>query len=85
MLGYEVEGRKIAIANVGGKFYAFEDRCTHAGGRLSKGLLMGSQAMCPLHAAAFDVTTGKVVSPPATAPVSTYRVKVEGDEIFVDL
>ncbi len=85
MMGYEVGGKKVALANVGGRLYAFEDRCTHMGGRLSKGLLMGSNVMCPLHAAAFDVATGKAVTPPATAPVRTYLVKVEGDDVLVDL
>ena len=85
VLGFEVNGKKVAVANVGGKFYAFEDRCTHMGGRLSKGLLMGSNIMCPLHAATFDVTTGKVVTAPATAPVGTFAVRVEGDDILVDL
>ncbi|HUL61770.1 MAG TPA: non-heme iron oxygenase ferredoxin subunit [Methanocella sp.] len=85
MRGYEVAGKKVAVANVGDRLYAFEDRCTHAGGKLSKGLLMGGHVMCPLHAAAFDVATGKVVAAPATAPVSTYPVKVEGDDVLVDL
>jgi nitrite reductase/ring-hydroxylating ferredoxin subunit len=55
----EVNEREIAIANVDGKFYAFDDRCGHTSARLSRGGLRGNIVTCPLHGAQFDVTTGK--------------------------
>jgi nitrite reductase/ring-hydroxylating ferredoxin subunit len=85
VLGCEADGKSIAVANVDGKFFAFEDYCPHVGARLSKGLLMGNLVICPLHGSQFDVTTGQKVYGPAHRPVMTYTVKVEGDDILVDL
>ena len=55
----ELTGREILIANVEGKFYAIDDRCGHAKCALSSGGLRGNIVTCPMHAAQFDVTTGK--------------------------
>jgi nitrite reductase/ring-hydroxylating ferredoxin subunit len=85
VLGYEVDGKSVAIVNMGGKFYAFEDHCPHRGAKLSKGLLMGNVVVCPLHGSQFDVTTGQKIYGPAPGPIKTYPVKTEGDDIFVDL
>jgi 3-phenylpropionate/trans-cinnamate dioxygenase ferredoxin component len=85
VLGYEVDGKKVGIANLGGKFYAFENHCSHRGAELSKGLLMGNVVVCPLHGSQFDVTTGQKIYGPAPGPIKIYAVKVEGDDVFVDL
>ncbi|HEY3272673.1 MAG TPA: non-heme iron oxygenase ferredoxin subunit [Methanocella sp.] len=85
VLGYEVDGKSVAVVNVGGKFYAFEDHCSHLGAKLSKGLLMGNVIICPLHGSQFDVTTGQKVYGPAHGPIKTYPVTAEGDDILVDL
>ncbi len=85
VLGYEVEGKKVAVVNLGGKFYAFENHCSHRGAELSKGLLMGNVVVCPLHGSQFDVTTGQKIYGPAPGPIKTYPVKVEGDDVLVDL
>lgn len=61
MKKFEVGGREIMIANVGGKFYAVSDRCGHSNASLSKGALTGNIVTCPLHGAQFDVTTGRMV------------------------
>jgi nitrite reductase/ring-hydroxylating ferredoxin subunit len=60
----KLEGKEILIANVSGNYYAIGAKCTHAGGDLSLGVLEGNVVTCPKHRAKFDVTTGKVVSPP---------------------
>jgi nitrite reductase/ring-hydroxylating ferredoxin subunit len=60
----EVEGKEILIANVGGKFYAINDRCGHMNARLSMGTLVNTVVTCPQHSARFDVTTGKLISGP---------------------
>ena len=54
-------------------------------GPLSDGDLSGGCVTCPWHGSIFDVTTGAVVGPPARRPVATFRVKVEGNEVFVEL
>ena len=81
----ELEGKKIAVFNVDGSFYAIDDTCTHRGGPLSEGDLSGAEVTCPWHGATFDVTNGRVVSPPAPTPVASYEVKVEGEAVMVKL
>lgn len=77
-------GRKwVAIFNVDNKYYAIEDRCTHDDGPLAEGILDGMVIECPRHGACFDITNGKVLSPPALVNVPTFQVRVEGNEIQV--
>lgn len=81
----EAGGRKLAIFNVEGTFYAIDDTCTHRGGPLSVGELEGQRVTCPWHGAVFDVTTGSVLGPPAPREVASYPVRVQGDEIEVGI
>ncbi len=55
----EAGGRELCIANAGGKFYAFVDRCPHMNARLSMGTLQGTTVTCPFHFARFDAATGR--------------------------
>jgi 3-phenylpropionate/trans-cinnamate dioxygenase ferredoxin subunit len=86
----KVEEKEILMANVNGNYYAIANRCTHAGGELSKGSLEGSIVTCPKHGAKFDVTTGKVVSGPKILFMHpkindepSYEVKVEGKDVLL--
>ncbi len=81
----EVSGKKIAIFNVDGKYYAIDNTCTHRGGPLAEGALDGKEVTCPWHGAVFDVTTGEVLGPPAPKPVSRYDVRVSGKDIEVEV
>ena len=81
----EAKGKEIALFNVGGSFHAIDNNCTHVGGPLCEGELDGTEVTCPWHGAAFDVTTGAVLGPPAGAPVSRYNVRVEGSDIEVEI
>lgn len=85
VIGVLVEGEDIAIYNLGGVYHATENICTHEMARLSDGYLEGEIIECPLHAAQFNVRTGCVVAPPASAPLRVFRVRVEGTGILVDL
>jgi 3-phenylpropionate/trans-cinnamate dioxygenase ferredoxin subunit len=76
------EGKSIAISNVGGKLYAFEDSCPHMGARLSNGNLDGSVITCPEHSSKFDVITGKALAV-SDSPLTMYEVKVEGEDVYV--
>lgn len=82
---YEVGGEDVAIANVGGTFYAFNDVCTHAMCSLAEGDLDDATVTCACHGSEFDVTTGDVLGGPAMEPVDSYDLTVEGDDIRVEL
>jgi len=78
-------GKKIALFNVDGTFYVIDETCTHRGGPLSEGMLKGTKVTCPWHGAVFDVTSGAVRGAPAPRDVVSYKVRVEGDDIEVEL
>jgi 3-phenylpropionate/trans-cinnamate dioxygenase ferredoxin component len=81
----ELDGRAIAVFNVGGSFSAIDDVCTHDGGPLAEGDFQGTEVRCPRHGARFDVRTGKALCFPAFEPVPTHLVEVRGDDVFIAL
>jgi len=81
----QVSGRALAIYNLDGIMHAIDGTCTHRGGPLGEGALVGNVVTCPWHGARFDVTTGAVLGPPAPQGVISHRVTVEGESIFVEL
>jgi len=85
LASFEVAGNQVAIANVGGSFYGFGDVCTHVGCSLSEGELEETTVTCPCHGSQFDVTTGAVRRPPADEPVPAFPVRVEGEDIQVQV
>ncbi|HXF36703.1 MAG TPA: non-heme iron oxygenase ferredoxin subunit [Actinomycetota bacterium] len=85
MAAYVVDDRTVAIANVGGTLYAFDDVCTHAACSLSEGDLDGTVVECPCHGSRFDVTSGEVVEGPAADPIDTFEVREDGGELQVSI
>ena len=82
----DVGGTRIAVANVGGTYYAFDDACTHEECSLAEeGELAGTTLTCTCHGSEFDVRTGNVLAPPATVPVKVYRTRVEGDALQIEV
>ena len=80
---FDIDGTKVSVAAVGGRLYAFDDKCTHMGCSLSQGKLDGTTVTCPCHGSQFDVTSGAVVRGPAQRPVRSRSVEVEGDELNI--
>ena len=74
---YEVGDRYVAVCNVSGNFYAVDDICTHDEGSLDQG--------DPRHMARFDVRTGEVKALPAVVPIDVFEVRIDGDDIEVDV
>ena len=81
----DIGAKRIAIFNIDGTYYAIDDTCTHRGGPLSEGLVAGNEVTCPWHGAVFDVTTGSVLGSPAPKDVARYQVRVNGDDIELEL
>jgi nitrite reductase/ring-hydroxylating ferredoxin subunit/metal-sulfur cluster biosynthetic enzyme len=75
----------VAVFRLDDGYWAIEDLCTHDGGPVAEGTLEGSIIECPRHGAKFDVRTGAAKAFPATSGVTTYAVRVVGDEIQVSL
>jgi len=82
---FEVGDHRLAIYNIGGKFYITDDECTHAAASLADGMLDGDVIECSLHFGAFHVPTGAVKAPPCSLALRTYKVVLQGDDILVDL
>jgi len=94
-----LDGREILLARVNGKYYAADNRCPHFGGKLARGKLEGTVITCPLHGSQFDLASGKVVrwlkgsgflssvgkTLKGPRPISTYRVKVGGDKLSIEM
>ncbi len=81
----QVQGRTIALFNLGGTYHAIEDTCPHRGGPLSEGQVEGHVVTCPWHGAKFDVTTGAVTGPPARTGVTSFRIRVAGSDIEIEV
>jgi glycine betaine catabolism B len=79
----QVDGERVCVANVDGKYYAINNVCTHEGGPLADGILEGYEVECPWHQSHFDLRTGEVRSPPASEPEPTYEVKVDGEDVLI--
>ena len=82
---HDIEGKRIALFNLGGQFYALDDTCPHARGPLSEGSIEGEDVECPWHGSRFNIKTGAVTAPPALEKVTKYNVRVTGDDIEVEV
>ena len=83
MQAFDVRGTKIAVANVDGTFYAFDDTCTHLRCSLAEGELEETTVICPCHGSEFDVRSGAVLQGPAREPVGVYEARVEGGSLEI--
>ena len=82
---YEVGDRAVAVCNVGGELYAVDDVCTHDEGSLDQGDLEGFEIECPRHGARFDVRSGEVKALPAVLPIDTFKVRLQGKDIEIEV
>ena len=80
-----LDGKPICIARSEGEVFAISDICSHADVALSEGDVEGGKIECWLHGSMFDLRTGEPTGLPATKPVATYPVTVEGDDVLVKM
>lgn len=82
---YKIGRTQVTVANVRGKFYAFNNICLHRAGPLVEGRLLGNKVTCSWHAWMYDITTGKVMFPrDEERCLDTYPVKVEDEAVWVE-
>lgn len=79
-----VNGKEVGIYNVEGKIYACENTCFHQGAPLADGRLDGTVITCPWHSWKYDITNGKCTRDDSIT-IKTYQVKVEDDNILVQI
>jgi len=85
LLGTTINDKKILLANWKGTIFATDQICTHAEADLSTGFLNEEGVRCPLHLSVFNLENGKPQNPPAEKPLQTYNVKIEQNEIYVEV
>ncbi len=85
MLDFDYKDKKLLLANLDGKIYATDRICTHAEADLSGGILGEDGVTCPLHLSTFNLMTGMPQNLPAEIPLKTYNVKIEQNEIYVEV
>ena len=85
LFGFDHNDKKILLANLDGKIYATDRICTHAEADLSTGILSEEGIRCPLHLSVFNLENGSPQNPPAEESLKTYNVKLEENEIFVEV
>lgn len=84
-LSVEHEAKLLALFHTPDGIRAVDGECTHAGAPLCEGEVDGGLLTCPWHGATFDLASGKALSLPATLDLHSYPVRVEGDDVLVDL
>ncbi|GAA1779279.1 non-heme iron oxygenase ferredoxin subunit [Streptomonospora arabica] len=84
-LGVEIGDTPVAVVRSEGEIYAISDICSHAEVNLSEGEVEDGTVECWLHGSCFDLGSGKPINPPATQPVATYAVQIDGDDVLVSL
>ena len=85
LASFELSGQRIAVANVDGTLWGFDDACTHRQCSLAEGTLEGAVVTCPCHGSRFDVMTGERLRGPAVGPVRTYPLRQQGRVLEVEL
>jgi 3-phenylpropionate/trans-cinnamate dioxygenase ferredoxin subunit len=85
MVQVVVRGDLVGLYRAGDRFFAIHDVCTHEEAYLTEGWFEPEdlEVECPLHGSRFNVATGDVRILPATRPVDTFEVRVEGDDVLV--
>jgi 3-phenylpropionate/trans-cinnamate dioxygenase ferredoxin component len=84
-IAVEVEGKCFALMNLKGEIFALEDSCPHEAGPLSEGQIIGEDIECPWHRSCFNIKTGRVTRDPAMEDVATYKVRLAGDAVEVEV
>ena len=85
LFGFVQDGKKLLIANLNGTIHATDLICTHADADLSTGFLSDEGVRCPLHLSVFNLENGEPQNLPAETPLKVYNVKIDDNEIYVEI
>ena len=85
LFGFTYDDKKILLANLKGKIHATDLICTHENADLSTGFLSEEGVRCPLHLSVFNLENGEPQNLPAENPLKVYNVKIDNNEIYVEV
>lgn len=85
LIRWEHSGHVYAIYNTDDGFFATDGMCTHEEQSLEDGLVIDRVIECPLHGGRFDIQTGKALSAPVCVDLKIYPVKIENDQVFIQI
>lgn len=85
LICWEHNGHVYAIYNTDDGFFATDGMCTHEEQSLEDGLVIDQVIECPLHGGRFDIKSGKALSAPVCVDLKIYHVKIEGDQVFIQI
>lgn len=84
---FDVDGHRLCVVRIADEWYVIGDRCSHADYSLSEGDVWEEEREieCPKHGSTFSLVTGEPQTLPATQPVPVYSVRIDGDDVMVQL
>ena len=85
MFSLDHNDKKLLLTNMNGKIFATDRICTHAEADLSTGILSENGLTCPLHLSVFNMDDGIPQNPPAEKPLQTYRIKIQDNNILIEV
>jgi len=83
MMLVHVGNERRVIGRCADGIVAFSDHCTHKGGSLADGALIGCTVQCPWHGSQFDIHTGRVIAGPAKNKVDIYDIEIRAGEVYI--
>src|SRR3990167_8901732 len=84
--GVNVAGEQIALYRLGNRVFATSDICTHEQCVISENYYVeGEEVECTCHGSHFNIKTGENTVPPAAEPLKTYKTKVVGEDVLVEV
>jgi 3-phenylpropionate/trans-cinnamate dioxygenase ferredoxin subunit len=83
----DVAGQRLCVVHLGDDWYVIGDECSHADYSLSEGEVWADECEieCPQHGSTFSLTTGEPQTLPATRAVPVYGVRIDGDNVMVEI
>ena len=86
LVAFVADGVRIVVGNADGRLFAADELCTHEQCSLAEeGTLDGTVVTCACHGAQFDLTTGRVLAPPAVEPLKVYPLRVQDGDVVVEV
>ena len=83
MIAGHVGDEAVLLARRGGEFLAVGATCTHYGGPLAEGIIVGDTVRCPWHHACFSLRTGEALHAPAFAPLACWTTEQRDGKVYV--